>query len=184
MKKLTTLLFPLFFCSIRVSAQTAETVADRGVSIQAPAKALDALYDRSGEIAVKAAALENRLKEMQAEEKTSATPTAFKGGYTPLYTELSKLYLTVNQGAQAEAVAWQGIQKDKTANALFCNLAHSYLLQGKWSQAEALYIRLKDAYYDRSKKTFCKEILTTDFNQFEKLGIALQDLPKAKAAIK
>ncbi len=57
-------------------------------------------------------------------------------------------------------------QKDKN---LYLNLAPSLLLQGKYEEAEAVYLKLKDNLF--SEKTTFEEAFLANFKLFEREGI-------------
>ena len=113
-----------------------------------------------------------------------ANPLQLKSAFSNLYINLSNLYLSDKKFSQAEDAAWIGLSKDKTYNPLLGALAHAYLLQNKWSQAEGLYLRLKDANCKQSKTGLCKDTLLADFIKFEKMGITHPDFAKAREVLK
>ena len=145
---------------------------------------LDSLFTKTQDTTAKINLLQQSAALLVQEEKIMANPLQLKSAFTNLYLNLSNLYLCDKKFGQAEDAAWLGLSKDKTSNPLFGALAHSYLLQNKWSQAEGLYLRLKDANCKQSKTGLCKDTLLADFIQFEKLGITHPDFAKARVALR
>ena len=89
-------------------------------------------------------------------------PEAYRMHYAIVLGCMSYMYILKREFVKAELCACDGIKVDSTQTFIYSNLASSLLMQGKYGEAEKLYLlyknELRDAFLD-------------DFRDFEEIGI-------------
>ena len=89
-------------------------------------------------------------------------PDAYRIHYAIVLGCISYMYILKREFIKAELCARDGIRVDSTQTFIYSNLASSLLMQGKYDEAERLYLlyknELRDAFLD-------------DFIKFEEIGI-------------
>jgi hypothetical protein len=132
----------------------------------------------------------------EAIELNSRLVEAESVNYSPIdigkdYGSLSWYLLFARRYADAEQAARKALYPsiaekptgyDAAVQWVFTNLAHSLLLQGKYAEAEKIYLPLKDQAYN-DEKTYGVAFLT-DLDELEKAGITHPDMAKVRALLK
>jgi len=103
-------------------------------------------------------------------------------GTSDICGNLSWHLLIVDSFKQAEKFARLGLQMDTSQIWIKTNLAHSLLLQGRYSEAEKEYLSIKEIK-DIDGTLFKDEILK-DFADLEKSGITNADIKKIKELLR
>ena len=92
----------------------------------------------------------------------NVNPEAYRIHYAIVLGCISYMYILKREFIKAELCARDGIRVDSTQTFIYSNLASSLLMQGKYDEAERLYLlyknELRDAFLD-------------DFIKFEEIGI-------------
>ena len=89
-------------------------------------------------------------------------PQVYKQSLTVIYNSLGFVYIFTKQFAQAEKNSNEAIKKDSTNHIAYNYLAAANLLQGKYNDAEKIYIRYKSEL---------KELFLITFEAFADVGI-------------
>ena len=89
-------------------------------------------------------------------------PQVYKQSLTVIYNSLGFVYIFTKQFAQAEKNSKEAIKKDSTNHIAYNYLAAANLLQGKYNDAEKIYIRYKSEL---------KELFLITFEAFADVGI-------------
>ena len=89
-------------------------------------------------------------------------PQVYKQSLTVIYNSLGFVYIFTKQFAQAEKISKEAIKKDSTNHIAYNYLAAANLLQGKYNDAEKIYIRYKSEL---------KELFLITFEAFADVGI-------------
>jgi len=97
------------------------------------------------------------------------------------YGTLSWYQIFDKQFAVAEQSARKGLNKDSNLEWISTVLSISLLYQGKWEEAELIYINLKDK---KNGNLTYKESFLMDLDALEKEGITHPDVQKARALLK
>lgn len=103
------------------------------------------------------------------------------GRLASAYGTLAWHQLFVRQFAEAEQSARKGLDIGPSREWINTNLALALLFQGKYEEAEALYLDLQDKPYGDS--TFSQAFLD-DFAALEEVGITHPDVEKVRALLK
>ena len=112
------------------------------------------LYDKAEENYTEALRIYRDLAEVN--------PDVYRIHYAIVLGCISYMYILKREFIKAELCARDGIRVDSTRTFIYSNLASSLLMQGKYDEAEKLYLlyknELRDAFLD-------------DFIKFEEIGI-------------
>lgn len=114
------------------------------------------------------------------EEQTSLLPQneKLKASLADEYNSLAWMHLQLNQPKDAEAIIRKAQNLGENLPSLQCNLAHSYLLQDRFAEAENNYIGLID------KKTAQNEpyvdIILHDLGKLKSVGVHHADFERVK----
>jgi len=93
------------------------------------------------------------------------------------YNRLGYCQLFLPDGAAAEAALRRGLALDPDMPNLHKNLAHALLLQGRYTEAEKMYLDLKDKpFYDSDYQT----AFFRDFRDLEKQGVRHPDIARLR----
>ena len=111
-------------------------------------------YEESGEMYLSAVEVYQRL--------TAADPQVYEPYLVRACNNLSFLFLAQGNFEEAERYAREGSKYDFTHHAIYTNLAASLLLQGRYAEAEEIYLRYKEEL---------KEDFLSDFEDFYRRGI-------------
>ena len=93
---------------------------------------------------------------------TAVNPQVYEPYLVRACNNLSFLFLAQGNFEEAERYAREGSKYDFTHHAIYTNLAASLLLQGRYAEAEEIYLRYKEEL---------KEDFLTDFEDFYRRGI-------------
>ena len=93
---------------------------------------------------------------------TAVNPQVYEPYLVRACNNLSFLFLTQGNFEEAERYAREGSKYDFTHHAIYTNLAASLLLQGRYAEAEEIYLRYKEEL---------KEDFLSDFEDFYRRGI-------------
>ena len=117
------------------------------------------------------------IEQQEFDNAYIKTVTIYKTNPQALETYIRNTYIFLFTGkeARAEKGCMFGLEQVKIQNGtqnqelhLQCNLAHSYLLQGKYEDAKTIYLKYKNEKIDN---ILFKDKVLNDFNAFEKYGI-------------
>jgi len=104
------------------------------------------------------------------------------------YIRNTYIFLFTGKEIRAEKGCNLGLEQVKIQNGtqnqellLQCNLAHSYLLQGKYEDARAIYIKYKNEKVDN---VLFKDKVLKDFSDFEKFGIKNPNFDRIRNELK
>ena len=87
------------------------------------------------------------------------------------FGNLSHYYFFTRDFKKSEEAAINGLLINSTQTWIKANLATALLLQGKYREAERMFLALKDeACFDNSTRT-CAQAWLQDFSEFEKAGV-------------
>ena len=111
-------------------------------------------YEESGEMYLSALEVYQRL--------TAADPQVYEPYLVRACNNLSFLFLAQGNFEDAERYAREGSKYDSTHHTIYTNLAASLLLQGRYTEAEEIYLRYKEEL---------KEDFLSDFENFYQRGI-------------
>ena len=111
-------------------------------------------YEESGEMYLSAVEVYQRL--------TAADPQVYEPYLVRACNNLSFLFLAQGNFEDAERYAREGSKYDSTHHTIYTNLAASLLLQGRYTEAEEIYLRYKEEL---------KEDFLSDFENFYQRGI-------------
>lgn len=111
-------------------------------------------YEESGEMYLSALKVYQRL--------TAADPQVYEPYLVRACNNLSFLFLAQGNFKEAERYAREGSKYDSTHHTIYTNLAASLLLQGRYTEAEEIYLRYKEEL---------KEDFLSDFEDFYQRGI-------------
>ena len=111
-------------------------------------------YEESGEMYLSALKVYQRL--------TVADPQVYEPYLVRACNNLSFLFLAQGNFEEAERYAREGAKYDSTHHTIYTNLAASLLLQGRYAEAEEIYLRYKEEL---------KEDFLSDFEDFYRRGI-------------
>jgi len=111
-------------------------------------------YEESGEMYLSALKVYQRL--------TVADPQVYEPYLVRACNNLSFLFLAQGNLEEAERYAREGAKYDSTHHTIYTNLAASLLLQGRYAEAEEIYLRYKEEL---------KEDFLSDFEDFYRRGI-------------
>ena len=111
-------------------------------------------YEESGEMYLSALKVYQRL--------TVADPQVYEPYLVRACNNLSFLFLAQGNFEEAERYAREGAKYDFTHHTIYTNLAASLLLQGRYAEAEEIYLRYKEEL---------KEDFLSDFEDFYQRGI-------------
>ena len=92
----------------------------------------------------------------------AANPQVYEPGLVRACNNLSLLFLAQGNFEEAERYAREGLKYDSTHHTIYTNLAASLLLQGRYAEAEEIYLRYKEEL---------KEDFLSDFEDFYQRGI-------------
>ena len=93
---------------------------------------------------------------------TAVNPQVYEPYLVRACNNLSFLFLAQGNFEEAERYAREGSKYDFTHHAIYTNLAASLLLQGRYAEAEEIYLRYKEEL---------KEDFLSDFEDFYRRGI-------------
>jgi len=93
---------------------------------------------------------------------TIANPQVYEPDLVRACNNLSSLFLAQGNFEEAERYAREGSKYDFTHHTIYTNLAASLLLQGRYAEAEEIYLRYKEEL---------KEDFLSDFEDFYRRGI-------------
>ena len=111
-------------------------------------------YEESGEMYLSALKVYQRL--------TVADPQVYEPYLVRACNNLSFLFLAQGNFEEAERYAREGAKYDSTHHTIYTNLAASLLFQGRYAEAEEIYLRYKEEL---------KEDFLSDFEDFYQRGI-------------
>ena len=111
-------------------------------------------YEESGEMYLSAVEVYQRL--------TAVNPQVYEPYLVRACNNLSFLFLAQGNFEEAERYAREGSKYDFTHHTIYTNLAASLLLQGRYAEAEEIYLRYKEEL---------KEDFLSDFEDFYRRGI-------------
>ena len=111
-------------------------------------------YGESGEMYLSALKVYQRL--------TAVNPQVYEPYLVRACNNLSFLFLAQGNFEEAERYAREGAKYDSTHHTIYTNLAASLLLQGRYAEAEEIYLRYKEEL---------KEDFLSDFEDFYRRGI-------------
>ena len=111
-------------------------------------------YEESEEMYISAMEIYRRL--------AAANPQVYEPGLVRVCNNLSFLFLAQGNFEEAERYAREGAKYDSTHHTVYTNLAASLLLQGRYAEAEEIYLRYKEEL---------KEDFLSDFEDFYQRGI-------------
>ena len=111
-------------------------------------------YGKSEEMYLSAVEIYQRL--------TAADPQVYEPYLVRACNNLSFLFLAQGNFEDAERYAREGSKYDSTHHTIYTNLAASLLLQGRYTEAEEIYLRYKEEL---------KEDFLSDFENFYQRGI-------------
>lgn len=111
-------------------------------------------YEESGEMYLSALEVYQRL--------TAVNPQVYEPYLVRACNNLSFLFLAQGNFEEAERYAREGAKYDSTHHTIYTNLAASLLLQGRYAEAEEIYLRYKEEL---------KEDFLSDFEDFYQRGI-------------
>ena len=111
-------------------------------------------YEESEEMYLSALKIYQRL--------TAADPQMYEPYLVRACNNLSFLLLAQGNFEEAERYAREGLKYDSTYHTVYTNLAASLLLQGRYAEAEEIYLRYKEEL---------KEDFLSDFEDFYQRGI-------------
>ena len=111
-------------------------------------------YEESEEMYLSALEVYQRL--------TAADPQVYEPYLVRACNNLSFLFLAQGNFEDAERYAREGSKYDSTHHTIYTNLAASLLLQGRYAEAEEIYLRYKEEL---------KEDFLSDFEDFYRRGI-------------
>jgi tetratricopeptide (TPR) repeat protein len=115
-------------------------------------------------------------------QKQSLSDQKWNQQIAPSYGSLSWYQLFTKAFSESEASARKGLEIDPTKEWIYSNLALSLLYQGKYEEAERIYLRFKDQQYD--KKQTWKEVFLADLEKLKKAGITHRHVKKIKKLLK
>ena len=92
----------------------------------------------------------------------AANPQVYEPGLVRACNNLSCLFLVQGNFEEAERYAREGLKYDSTHHTIYTNLAASLLFQGRYAEAEEIYLRYKEEL---------KEDFLSDFEDFYQRGI-------------
>ena len=93
---------------------------------------------------------------------TAVNPQVYEPYLVRACNNLSFLFLAQGNFEEAERYAREGSKYDFTHHTIYTNLAASLLLQGRYAEAEEIYLRYKEEL---------KEDFLSDFEDFYRRGI-------------
>jgi hypothetical protein len=100
------------------------------------------------------------------------------------YGRMSRFQLFSKQFGEAEKYSLLAIKYyDNKVYVIKKNLAHSLLYQGKFKEAEKIYIELKDKPNSQDKSKTFKDVLIQDLDELEKAGITHPDIAKIRTLL-
>ena len=111
-------------------------------------------YEESEEMYLSALEVYQRL--------TAVNPQVYEPYLVRACNNLSFLFLAQGNFEEAERYAREGVKYDSTHHTIYTNLAASLLLQGRYAEAEEIYLRYKEEL---------KEDFLSDFEDFYQRGI-------------
>ena len=111
-------------------------------------------YEESEEMYLSALEVYQRL--------TAVNPQVYEPYLVRACNNLSFLFLAQGNFEEAERYACEGAKYDSTHHTIYTNLAASLLLQGRYAEAEEIYLRYKEEL---------KEDFLSDFEDFYQRGI-------------
>ena len=111
-------------------------------------------YEESGEMYLSALKVYQRLRV--------ADPQVYEPYLVRACNNLSFLFLAQGNFEEAERYAREGAKYDSTHHTIYTNLAASLLFQGRYAEAEEIYLRYKEEL---------KEDFLSDFEDFYQRGI-------------
>ena len=111
-------------------------------------------YEESGEMYLSALEVYQRL--------TAVNPQVYEPYLVRACNNLSFLFLAQGNFEEAERYAREGAKYDSTHHTIYTNLAASLLFQGRYAEAEEIYLRYKEEL---------KEDFLSDFEDFYQRGI-------------
>jgi tetratricopeptide (TPR) repeat protein len=94
-----------------------------------------------------------------------------------IYGNISFYQLFNKNFIQAEKSANEGLKIDPTQTWIKTNLAHALLFQGKFNEAQNIYLELKDQTYPEDESKTFRYYFLQDLDEFEKAGITHPDIP-------
>jgi tetratricopeptide (TPR) repeat protein len=93
------------------------------------------------------------------------------------YGQAAWLFLLIGEPQQAANYGEPAFRNDQSPRWIDVNLAHAYLFLGRYDDAKAIYLKVKDMDSPGSKST-AADVIRKDFDLFRKLGIAPHDLDR------
>ena len=111
-------------------------------------------YEDSEEMYLSAMEIYRRL--------AAVNPQVYEPDLVRACNNLSFLFLAQSNFEEAERYAREGAKYDSTHHTIYTNLAASLLLQGRYAEAEEIYLRYKEEL---------KEDFLSDFEDFYRRGI-------------
>jgi tetratricopeptide (TPR) repeat protein len=98
------------------------------------------------------------------------------------YCNLGYCYIATKQYSKAIKVLKEGEKIDDSELVLKGNLAHALLLNGDTAQAKTIYLKYKSQ--NRDENTSWVEMVNTDFEEFNKLGIESEQFKEVRNLLK
>lgn len=83
---------------------------------------------------------------------------------------ISYSLLFAREYTNSESAGRRGLEHDSTQIWIYTNLAHALLFQGKYPEAEKIYLSLKGKMSEHDRTKTYTEILLSDFEELEKKG--------------
>jgi hypothetical protein len=105
----------------------------------------------------------------------------FSGSLSTCCRRMARYMILTRQFAEAETYARMDIGYGANQRKARKNLAHSFLYQGRYEEARAMYAELKDEAWDE-KETY-GGVFLDDLNEFERAGITHPDVAKIRALL-
>ena len=140
---------------------------------------LDVLYNLSGLYGIikeyKKAYVINEEFIPYAKRSYLNNPEQYRAIYAETLGNQSFNCMFMSEFVKAEEYAYEGLKIDSSQTFIYSNLAASLLMQGKYSEAEKLYLEYKGEF---------KDAFLSDFEEFEKAGIIPQKCRKDVEKIK
>ncbi|MCB0628824.1 MAG: tetratricopeptide repeat protein [Saprospiraceae bacterium] len=98
------------------------------------------------------------------------------------YDHLAHYLLFSEDFRGAESIARRALEVNPTAEWVFLNLAHALLLQGRYAEAEVIYLERKDQAYKGAKNW--GQAAIEDLNALESAGITHADVEKIRRVLR
>lgn len=117
-----------------------------------------------------------------AYEAAVKDPSKVKDVVTP-YGHVTWFALLTSQPQRAANYAEIALKVDSSKTWINVNLAHAYLFLGRYDDAKAIYLKVKDTSHSADGKRKFVDDIRDDFDIFRKLGIATPDFDRMVSEI-